>query len=307
MIRINQFFKSFKSYVVFLLFISITIFLIPSFEEVIASDHVIKIYSEDNKSSDNDDNLIVKSKIHLEKIEKIGFIRIIGFINAQEFSQDVSLSTISSSTDKLIVKFIVDKKNEIVEADSPDEFFICAYHIKNPYSTIIDYFDCNEGDLQSDSGVTRLNLFKPSSQVHHHSTDFYNSYKNKNGKVSSGNYKKNQDVDILNELSKQEKVKVKIIVPLKDKKNTDKIKISAMLKGQIQSEVIDVEKEFDEIDGYTIKRTFEFNRNTDIGIIQIGDKFHGCVSGEDLRPPEGTECEKRLIKSLQKSNKLIVR
>ena len=36
--------------------------------------------------------------------------------------------------------------------------------------------------------------------------------------------KKNQNMDILDELSNQEKVKVKIIVPLKDKKNTDKNK-----------------------------------------------------------------------------------
>ena len=295
-----------------MLFISLTIFFVSSIEDAIASDHVLEIYSKDKKSTNNDDTLIVKSKIHLENIEKIGFLRIVGFINAQEFSQDVPLSTISSSSsssspDKLIVKFIVDKENEIVQADSPDEFFICAYHIKNPYSDTIDYFDCNEGDLQSDSGVTRLNLFKPSSQVHHHSVDFYNLHKNKNGIISSNNFKKNQNIDIFNELSKQDKVKVQIIVPLKDRKNTDQIKVVAMLKGQIQSEVIDVEKEFDEIDGYTIKRTFEFDRNTDIGILQLGDKFHGCVSSEDLRPPEGTECEKRLIKSLKKTNKLMVR
>ena len=207
MIQRSQFIQSLFQIHVIILFVSIslTIFFVSSIEDAIASDHVLEIYSKDKKSTNNDDTLIVKSKIHLENIEKIGFLRIVGFINAQEFSQDVPLSTISSSSsssspDKLIVKFIVDKENEFVQADSPDEFFICAYHIKNPYSDTID-----------------------------------------------------------------------------------------------------------EIDGYTIKRTFEFDRNTDIGIIQLGDKFHGCVSSEDLRPPEGTECEKRLIKSLKKTNKLLVR
>ena len=43
-----------------------------------------------------------------------------------------------------------------------------------------------------------------------------------------------------------------------------------MLKGQIKSEMIeDVQKEFDKIGGSTIERTFAFDRNTDIGAIQL--------------------------------------
>ena len=45
-------------------------------------------------------------------------------------------------------------------------------------------------------------------------------------------------------------VQVKIIVPMEDKKNTKKIKIMVMLKGQIKSEIInDVQKEFEKIGG----------------------------------------------------------
>ncbi|HET8793916.1 MAG TPA: hypothetical protein VFM31_08985 [Nitrososphaeraceae archaeon] len=103
-------------------------------------------------------------------------------------------------------------------------------------------------------------------------------------------------------------VKVKIIVPMQDKKNAEKIKIMTMLKGQIKYTVIeDVQKEFDKIGGYTIERTFDFDRNTDLGPIQIGDRFHACVIGEDLNPPEGSECEKKLIKHLDRPNSLAVR
>src|ERR671913_1523839 len=102
-------------------------------------------------------------------------------------------------------------------------------------------------------------------------------------------------------------VQVKIIVPMEDKKNATKIKIMAMLKGQIKSEIIDVQKEFDKIGGYKIERTFAFDRNTDMGPIQIGDRFHACVIGQDLNPPEGSECEKRLIKHLDKTNALAAR
>lgn len=111
-----------------------------------------------------------------------------------------------------------------------------------------------------------------------------------------------------NNNSNNEPVKVKIIVPMEDKKNAEEIKIMAMLKGQIKAAVIeDVQKEFDEIGGYTIERTFAFDRNTDMGPIQIGDRFHACVIGQDLNPPEGSECEKKLIKNLNKPNSLAVR
>ena len=41
--------------------------------------------------------------------------------------------------------------------------------------------------------------------------------------------------------------------------------------------------------------------------MQRGDRFHTGVSGEGLRPPEGTECEKRIIKDLDKVNSLAAR
>jgi hypothetical protein len=90
-----------------------------------------------------------------------------------------------------------------------------------------------------------------------------------------------------------------------DKKDTEKLKIAAMIKGQLKSEVIeDVQAELDKSKNNTIKRTFTFDRNTDIGKIQIGDRYHACVASEDLRPPEGSECEKRVIKQFDKPNSL---
>ena len=95
---------------------------------------------------------------------------------------------------------------------------------------------------------------------------------------------------------------------MEDKKDAKKIKVMAMLKGQIKSAVIDnVQEEFSKIGGYTIERTFAFGRDTDMGPIQIGDRFHACVIGQDLNPPEGSECEKRLIKHLDKPNTLAAR
>jgi hypothetical protein len=41
--------------------------------------------------------------------------------------------------------------------------------------------------------------------------------------------------------------------------------------------------------------------------MQIGDRFHACVIGQELYPPEGSECETRIIKHLNKPNSLAAR
>ena len=92
------------------------------------------------------------------------------------------------------------------------------------------------------------------------------------------------------------------------KKIREKLIIAAMIKGQIQSEVIeDVQAELDKNKDTTIQRTFTFDRDTDIGKIQIGDRYHACVASNDLSPPEGQECEKRLVKNFDKVNSLPAR
>ena len=104
-----------------------------------------------------------------------------------------------------------------------------------------------------------------------------------------------------------DKVLIKVISPLSDRKNIKELKIAAMVRGQIQTEMIkDVQAELKSNDD-TITRTFTFDRNTDIGNIQIGDLFLACVTSEDLNPPEGQECEKRLVKKFNSPNPLPAR
>ena len=235
---------------------------------------------------------IVKASINLENIdmENTKFIRVIGFINGEEAKQDIPISTIDKSDDNLDVELKVNEENEIVEADTPDEFFLCGYQVGDVMTEYKSFakFDCNEGDILGNP--TEINLFKADSQVYTKSKAVYDA--NLNNLNSS-----NSDT-----------VKIKIYAPLADKKDTEKLVIAAMIKGQIQSEVIeDVQAELDKSDGNTISRTFTFDRKTDIGLIQIGDRYHACVASEDLRPPEGSECEKRLIKNLDTINSLPAR
>ena len=77
-----------------------------------------------------------------------------------------------------------------------------------------------------------------------------------------------------------------------------------MIKGQIQSEVIeDVQQNLTKVE-IVIKRTFTFDREPDVGKIQIGDRYHACVASEDFRPRKGSECEKRVVKHFDKPNSL---
>ena len=250
---------------------------------------------EDENDEDND-KLIVKAQINLKNVdmEKTKFIRVIGFINGEEAKQDIPISSIDKSDeDNLDVELKVNEENEIVEADTPDEFFVCAYQVgdvsKESTITPITKFDCNEGDILGNP--TEISLFQSGSQVYAKSQEYYQA-----------------NLNTINNNSNSDTIKIKILAPLADKKDTEKLIIAAMIKGQLQSEVIeDVQAELDKSDGSTISRTFTFDRDTDIGKIQIGDRYHACVASNDLSPPEGQECEKRLVKNFDKVNSLPAR
>jgi len=344
--------------VIFVITVPLTILDFKFVNAQKASEIVIK-----KANVDEINNLVVVSSINLQNVPKIGMLKVVGVINGEGFIKNIHLDKLDETTNKLKVNFVMNQENEFVSASKPDEFFVCAYHFTNAnnnndnyddndnrinsiyfddqnHNPTMEYFDCNEGDIQSTTQPTEANLFKPTSLVYAKSayyydmhsptqetsfatmddgyTPMYDEYATTNSFSSNNNV--NQDYVNKNTINAKEEeyvynnnninkpVKVKIMVPMEDKKNAQKIKIMAMLKGQIKSEIIDnVQEEFDKIGGYTIERTFAFDRNTDMGPIQIGDRFHACVIGQDLNPPEGSECEKKLIKDLDKPNSLAAR
>jgi hypothetical protein len=273
------------------------IFIIISFASSILCISTLSLESAYAQKEDKEDKdkLIVKANINLKNVDmkNTKFLRVIGFINGEEVKQDIPISSIDKTKNKLDVELKVNKKNDIVEASTPDEFFVCAYQVgdvKTNYNSLAK-FDCNEGDILSTSKPTPARLFQLGSHVYEKTQAVYGANVNNTGSGSN--------ID---------KVKIKILAPLADKKDTKKLVIAAMIKGQIQSEVIeDVEAELDKSKGSTIQRTFTFDRDTDIGRIQIGDRYHACVASDDLSPPEGQECEKRVVKHFDKSNSLPAR
>ena len=268
--------------------------------------------NDNSKDFSNKEKVVVKTRINLANLEKKGFLTMAAFINGQEVLKNVSLDELDPSKRTLIVNLVVDKETDIVNAGDRDEFFVCAYHIKDllkEYNSLT-YFDCDEGDLLAPDKPTISRLFSANSLVYLESQNIFNNSSNKYSQLLSTNNDNDNpnQQKVRDKEEEKEQVKIKIYVPLEDRKNTQKLKIAAMVKGQIKSAVIDnVQEELSKIGGYTISRTFTFDRDTNIGKIQIGDRYHACVSGNDLNPPEGSECEKRTVKNIGRENVLYAR
>ena len=265
-------------------------------------------YNEENNWN-IEDNILVKARLNLMNLEKRGYLSIVAFINGQEVFKNITLDKSDNSKQLLNVNLPVNKETNIIQAGDRDEFFVCAYHVKNllkEYNSLT-YFDCDEGDLTGSDKPTIARLFSPNSLVYKESQNIFNNSSKYSQLLSTSNGAKSNS-DIEKEKEEKDTVKVKVYAPLEDRKDTQKLKIIAMVKGQIKSAIIDnVQEEFDKTGGYTISRTFTFDRDTNIGKIVVGDKFFACVASTDLNPPEGQECEKRVIKSIERPNILYAR
>ncbi len=268
---------------------------------------------QNNDFNINDkDKIVVKARINVANIEKIGFLNIAGFINGQEVLKNVTLDKFDPSKQTLNVNLPVDKETDIIKAGDRDEFFVCAYHIKDllkEYNSM-PYFDCDEGDLLGPDTATPTisRLFSPNSLVYLDSQNVFNNSSNKYTQLLSTNNDNRNENNQQQTEKNEEKVKIKIYVPLEDRKDTQKLKIAVMIKGEIKSAIINnVQDELNKLGGYTISREFTFDRDTNIGKIQIGDRYHACVTSTDLNPPEGSECEKRILKNFGRENVLYVR
>lgn len=297
-----------------ILIITTSVLSISSFEPIFAQKKEKDDNDDDDKKNDKD-RLIFEVKIFLQELERIGFLRITALINGQEVVKDIPFSEINPSKNTVKVDLKVDKETDIVRASTNDEYHVCVYHVKNletEYDSLTK-FDCNERDIQSVSSTNTVSLFRPSSQVFSKSEGFQDKTlveeQEKENEFAADIYDEEiEGSSIGNNNDDSDKAILKIHAPLSDRKDTKKLKIMAMIKGQIQSEVVDdVKDELKKSKGNTISRTFVFDRDTDIGLIQLGERFLACVASDDLRPPEGQECEKRLLKKFGKPNGLPAR
>src|SRR5688500_2053389 len=173
--------------------------------------------SEDNFNSK--EKVIVKTRINLANLEKKGFLTMAAFINGQEVLKNVSLDGLDPSKQTLNVNLVVDKETDIVNAGDRDEFFVCAYHIKDllkEYNSLT-YFDCDEGDLLAPDKPTISRLFSANSLVYLESQNIFNNSSNKYSQLLSTNNDNDNpnQQQVRDKEEEKERVKIKIYVTLK--------------------------------------------------------------------------------------------
>jgi hypothetical protein len=152
-------------------------------------------------------------------------------------------------------------------------------------------YDCNEGGIVSTSKdsiglFSTMNKFVESSSLYQASS--------KTSPLANSNNKE---------------VKITLLNPLDAKKikDLDNVQFTAMVKGEYQIKKMDIKNEIKKLKiKDTLKVPFVFNAQTGIGPIQIGDYYFGCITANDYWSKEHSECEKRFIQHLDKSNDLPV-
>jgi hypothetical protein len=217
----------------------------------------------------------IVAKIDLTNITNPEKLKIIASANGEssvkyvENLKDTKLKSLS-------IPFTFEETNKFVTVGSNDEYFVCAYNIENETGVMKSY-SCHEGDIKLKNGKSSAEL------------DLFQTVQEVDG---------NSDIN---------DIKINVLVPLSDRKNVENIKVIAMDKGELKHKSINAAGLLNNSTGDTIKFTFNFDRESEIGPIRKGDMYFACVSANALNPPEGTECEHRLTKTIGVENNLYAR
>ena len=282
-----------------LIFLSLTLFSLSFSNTIVKVDATTANNNNNDDTKNEKETIKLKIKLNLNNVDKsIQKLKLVSYLNGEVKEQYIDLVKDKSKIKEniLVLNLFYDKSNDISSIIVTDQYFVCAYAVNDTISkqnnianSGISFYDCDEGNIGSTDSTT-AHLF--------YTLNKFNESVNYN-KVS-GQEK--------NPLAKEVKINVK--VPLEDAKgDADKINVVGMIGGQYKVETINVEQALDKQDdgnGDILDVPFVFNRTTDVGQIQLGDKFFGCVTGEELSP-QHSHCEKRTLKDFEKGNQLYSR
>jgi hypothetical protein len=241
----------------------------------------------------------LKIKLNLNNLDKnVQKLKLVSYVNGEVKEQYIDLLKEKSKIKEniFVLNLYYDKSNDVSSIIITDQYFVCAYAVndkipnqKNVSNNGVSFYDCDEGNIGSTDSNT-AHLF--------YTLNKFNESVNYNKISGQGK----------NPLAKEVKINVK--VPLEDAKgDADKINVIGMIGGEYKVETINVEQALDNQEnnnGDILDVPFVFNRTTEVGQIQLGDKFFGCVTGEELSP-QHSHCEKRTLKDFEKGNQLYSR
>src|SRR5215211_2680464 len=293
---------------------------------IICSGNINSIFAQseedstgEQKSGNNKDSITtIKVKMNKNNMDILNHdrIKIVGYLNGEgqtkyldlkkELEKKVKNPTNENSL-SLDMKF--NKSNEISSVMVGDQYYVCAYllddysknHLQQGATTTTDdpipLFDCMEGDIGKSTNADTITLF-PTMKKYGESKAFY----------AANSIAKDNTTTTTNDDSKQ--VKIIINVPVYDAKDIDDMNVVAMIKGEYQIKTVNIQNELKKgggkADNGRIPVSFAFDRETELGPIQPGDLFFGCVTSDEF-PGKKSKCEKRMLKSLDNSNTLCAR
>ena len=214
-----------------------------------------------------EDEFTIEAKINLEKFSGADKLNVVVSANGENQTKIVQGEDLQSKSTS--VSFPFNQKNDVVTVGKRDEFFACAYDI-SALTNAMKSYSCVEGNIENTGGKNTVNLGSGHS-----------------GTLSTGSFQ-----TVSGGVIKDPTIRVSI--PLSDRKDAKDIKVVAMIRGEFESQTIDAQKLLKQSDHNTIIVPLVFDKEPEMGPIQLGDMFFACVSADELNPPEGTECEHRV-------------
>lgn len=312
------------------LMLSLMIFFSIGFGEggiisVFSQNDKNKAQTQNSNSNNNDDREeLATIKVKMNKnnldIDNHDRIKLVGYLNGEgqikyitlkelnkgekEKEEEKSTTTTNSKNiNPLIVDLKFNKSNDISSVMVDDEYYVCAYVLdknnnkrENSYdhssmdtNEFFPIYDCDEGNIGLSTSKDTVTLFSTMKKYSESKLKYNTS------KTFYATKQKTKEANV----SDSEKVKITINVPISDAKDIKDMKVVSMIKGEYKIKIIDVQNALKNgnIKNGKIPVQFTFERQTEVGPIQPGDLFFGCVTSDEF-PDQNSDCEKRMLKDL---------
>ena len=269
---------------------------------LLSLNYLIPVFASTEKNHDDNKGLMdlnIKMNLNNLQLTDGDKIKIVAYVNGETGIQYLDPQKEKNQIKgNFLTAYMKFNKTNKISSIGADEYFVCAYVISNKQTKLSKNngtnairYDCDEGQTVEGADVSMGRLFNTMSKFQ------------KTFDLSQLALKSNQDFS---------DVKITVVTPIYDQTDVDFLTVIAMVKGEYQLKTVNIENELKKAgdksdESYIIKVPFTFDKNTELGTIEIGDMFFGCASAEALGPPQMTECEKKYIKHFDKPNVIVTR
>jgi hypothetical protein len=285
------------------------------FSTLLFNNENISITAQKDKNDDNNkkneknnnatDLTTIKTKINLNNINIKNHerLKLVAYLNGEGQTTYIDLKEIKDKINlkdnSLTVNLKFNKSNDISQVMFDDEYYVCGYVIDNKLNAAntksnLTLYDCDEGNISlTSTDKDTVKLFYTLKKFSESNTLYKTS-----GSPSSSTKETPKEVNL------------RIDVPIHDNKKINDMYLVAMIKGEYQIKKIDAQNEIEKGDKHSnserLSIPFTFNRDTEVGLIEPGDMFFGCVTSDEF-PDQNSDCEKRIITDLSKAGQVCAR